>query len=117
MATVKQLTNGAYSVKVSETELSLIKTALQQTERVSRLGMEVLDEADQARDGKRLENGRLRREIEALAIREASLRSLQETMAEVQRPRACVAASPVGDNLTRAGRDAIAAAVPAVPNA
>jgi hypothetical protein len=46
--------------------------------------MEALDGADQDRHGKRMENTRLRREIEALAMREASLRSLQETMAEVK---------------------------------
>jgi hypothetical protein len=85
MAAMRQLTSGGYLVKVSETELALIKTALEQTERVSRFGMEVLDGADQDRHGRRVENTRLRRQIEALAMREASLRSLQETMAEAYR--------------------------------
>ena len=40
MATVRQLTNGGYLVEISETELALIKTALEQTERVSRFGIE-----------------------------------------------------------------------------
>ncbi len=84
MAAVRQLTSGGYLVQVSETELALIKTALEQTGRVSRFGMEVLDGADQDRHGRRAENARLRREIEALAIREASLRSLHETMAEAE---------------------------------
>ena len=85
MAAVRPLTSGGYVVKVSETELALIRTALDQTARVSRFGMEVLDQADNHRRGKRAENTRLRREIEALAIREASLRSLHETMAETER--------------------------------
>jgi hypothetical protein len=53
-------------------------TALETTERVSRFGMEVLDKADQAMDGRRPDTVRLRREIEALAIREASVRSLRK---------------------------------------
>jgi hypothetical protein len=85
VAAVRPLASGGYLVKVSETELALIKTALEQTERVSRFGMELLDAADHDRHGRRVENTRLRREIEALAIREASLRSLHETMAETQR--------------------------------
>ena len=85
MAAVRQLTSGGYLVKVSETELALIKIALEQTERVSRFGMEVLDEADHDSHGRRGDNTRLRREIDALAIREASLRSLHETIAETER--------------------------------
>jgi hypothetical protein len=81
MATVRHLTSGRYSVEVNETELALIKTALEQTERVSRFGIQVLDGADQASGGGHLGNTRLRREIEALALREVSLRSLQDTMA------------------------------------
>ena len=85
VAAVRQLTSGEYLIQVSEAELALIKTALEQTERVSRFGMQALDGADQDRHGRRVENTRLRREIEALAMREASVRSLQETMAEVER--------------------------------
>lgn len=70
---------------MSEAEISLIKSALKQTERVSRLGMEVLDEAGQGMDRKHLDRRRLRREIESLAMREASLRSLRETIAETDR--------------------------------
>ena len=85
MAAVRQLTSGGYLVQVSETELALIRSALEHTGRVSRFGMEVLDRADHDRHGGRVENTRLRREIEALAIREASLRSLHETIAETER--------------------------------
>jgi hypothetical protein len=85
MASVRQLTSGGYLLQVSETELALIKTALAQTGRVSRFGMEVLDEANHDKHGRRAENTRLRREIDALAIREASIRSLHETMAETER--------------------------------
>jgi hypothetical protein len=84
MAAVRQLTSGGYLVQVSETELALIKTALAQTERVSRFGMEVLG-PDHDRHSRRVESTRLRREIEALAIREASLRSLHKSMAEAER--------------------------------
>jgi hypothetical protein len=84
LATVRQLANGEYSVHVTEAELSLMKTALETTERVSRFGMEVLDKADRAMDGRRPDNVRLRREIEALAIREASVRSLRKTMAAAE---------------------------------
>ena len=85
MAAVRQLTSGGYLVQVSETELALIKTALEQTGRMSRFGMEVLDEADHDRHGRRAHSTRHRREIEALAIREASLRSLHESMTEAER--------------------------------
>jgi hypothetical protein len=84
LATVRQLANGEYSVHVTEAEPSLMKTALETTERVSRFGMEVLDKADRAMDGRRPDNVRLRREIEALAIREASVRSLRKTMAAAE---------------------------------
>jgi hypothetical protein len=76
--TASALANGEYSVHVTEAELSLMTTALETTERVSRFGMEVLDKADQAMDGRRPDTVRLRREIEALAIREASVRSLRK---------------------------------------
>ncbi len=85
MATVRQQTSGGYRVTVTETELALIKSALAEAERVSRFGIDVLDEADHARDAGPSENSRLRREIEALAMREASLRWLQKTMSEVDR--------------------------------
>ncbi len=83
MATVKELTTGGYQVTVSGTEFSLLRSALDEAERVSRFGIEVLDEADRSQDVERSENSRLLREIDALAMREASLRSLQKTMAEV----------------------------------
>jgi hypothetical protein len=88
VATVRHLTNGEYLVQVSDTELALIKTALRQTGRLSRFGMDALDGEDQATNVRRLENTRLRREAEALAMREASLRSLQKTMAEAHQMQA-----------------------------
>lgn len=87
MARVRQLTGGGYQVTMTGTELTLIKGALDEAERVSRFGIEVLDEADHARDAEPSENSKLRREIEALAMREASLRSLQKTMSEIDRGR------------------------------
>jgi hypothetical protein len=83
VASVKQLTGGGYRVTVTSSELSLIRSALDEAERVSRFGIEVLDEADRSRDGGNSADSRLLREIDALAMREASLRSLQKTMAEV----------------------------------
>ena len=85
MATVRQQASGGYRVTVTETEFALIKSALAEAERVSRFGIDVLDEADRARDAEPSENSRLRREVEALAMREASLRWLQKTMSEVER--------------------------------
>jgi predicted mannosyl-3-phosphoglycerate phosphatase (HAD superfamily) len=85
VATVRQQASGGYQVTVIETEIALIKAALAEVERVSRFGIEVLDEADHASDAEAAENSRLRREIEALAMREASLRSLQKTMSQVDR--------------------------------
>jgi hypothetical protein len=82
VATVRRLTNGRYLVEISETELALIKAALEQNERVLRFGIEVMDGADQAADGRLVGNTRLRRELLALALREASLRSLQTAFAE-----------------------------------
>jgi hypothetical protein len=82
---VRQLASGGYQVTMTETELALIKTALDESERVSRFGINVLDEADQASGADPAENGRLRRAIEALAMRAASLRSLQKTMSEIDR--------------------------------
>jgi hypothetical protein len=83
VASVKQLGGGGYRVTVTESELSLIRSALDEAERVSRFGIEVLDEADRSRDGQHPAESRLLREIDALAMREASLRSLQKTMAEL----------------------------------
>jgi hypothetical protein len=88
VATVRQLPSGGFSVQVSESELGLIKTALKQTERLSRFGTEALDRADHASKGRRTENTRLRREAEALAMRETSLRSLQQTMAKAHQVQA-----------------------------
>ena len=85
VAAVRQQVSGGYQVTVTETELALIKAALAEAERVSRFGIEVLDEADQIRDTQHIETSRLRREIDALAMREASLRSLQKTMSEIDR--------------------------------
>ena len=83
VARVMQLTGGEYQVTMTGTELALMKTTLDDAERVSRFGMEVLDGADQAGDAEPTENSRIRREIEALAMREASLRSLRKTISEV----------------------------------
>jgi len=85
VATVKQLTASRYEITMTKTELALVKNALADAERVSHFGMEVLDEADNSPRAETSENSRLRREVEALAMREASLRSLQKTMAEVDR--------------------------------
>jgi len=83
VATVNELASGGYQVMVSESEFALMRTALAEAERVSRFGIEVLDEADRSRDGEPAVNSRLLQEIDVLAMREASLRSLQKTMAEV----------------------------------
>lgn len=83
MATVNELTRGGYRVTVTGTELALLRSALDEAERVSRFGIEVLDEADKSTDGEPSPNSRLLRQIDALAMREASLRSLQKTMAEL----------------------------------
>ena len=85
MASVRQLSPSQYQVMLTGTELALIRSALDETERVSRFGVEVLDEVDNSRDGERSGNSRLRQEIDTLAMREASLRSLRKTMAEVDR--------------------------------
>ena len=85
MASVRQLSQSQYQVMVTGTELALIRAALDEAERVSRFGVEVLDEVDSSRDGEPTANSRLREEIDALAMREASLRSLRKTMAEVGR--------------------------------
>jgi ATP-dependent protease Clp ATPase subunit len=80
VATVRQHTSGGYQMTMTETELTLIRAALARTERMSRFGIKILDEVDQV-----AENSRLRREIAGLAVLEASLRSLQKTMSEVDR--------------------------------
>jgi hypothetical protein len=85
VATVKQLTASRYQVTMTETELVLVTNALAEAERVSRFGMEVLDDVDKSTGAEPPQNSRLRREIEGLAMRETSLRSLQKTMAEVDR--------------------------------
>jgi len=82
---VKQLAGSEYQVTMTGTELALAKNALDKAARVSRFGMEVLDDVDTSRDAEPAENSLLRREIEALAMREALLRSLQKTMSEVDR--------------------------------
>jgi len=83
VARVMRLTGGGYQVTMTGTELALMKTTLDDAERVSRFGIEVLDGADQARDAEPSENIRIRQEIEALAMREASLRSLRKTLSEL----------------------------------
>jgi len=83
VASVRELPGSQYLVMMSGTELALVKDALDEAERVSRFGVQVLDEVDNSRDGEPFGNGRLRQEIDELAMREASLRSLQKTMAEV----------------------------------
>ena len=84
MASVKELTSGGYELTVSGTELALLRSALDEAERVSRFGIEVLDGVDRSRDGESPEDSRLLREIDALAMREASLSWLQKAMAEVE---------------------------------
>jgi hypothetical protein len=84
VARVRHLTGGGYQVTMTETELALVRTALAEAERVARLGIEVLDGADQAKDADPAENSRIGQEIYALAMREASLRSLQKTMSETE---------------------------------
>ncbi len=84
VAEVRQLTNRRYLVEVSETELALIKAALEQTERVARLGIEVLEQTHRAADSRQVENIRLSREVQALALRGASLRSLRTALAEAE---------------------------------
>jgi hypothetical protein len=83
VARVRQLTGGGYQVTMAGTELGLIKNALAEAERIARLGIEVLDGADQAGDEEPTENSQIRQEVESLAMHEASLRSLQKTMSEV----------------------------------
>jgi hypothetical protein len=83
VARVTELSGDRYQVVVTGTEFALMKNALHEAERVSRFGMEVLDDVDTGRDRAPAENGRLRHEIEGLAMREASLRSLQKTMSEI----------------------------------
>jgi hypothetical protein len=85
VATVKQLTASRYQVTMTGTELALMKNALHEAERVSRFGKQVLDDVDNGPKAEPSENGRLRREIDALAMREISLRLLQKTMADVDR--------------------------------
>ena len=85
MATVRELSPSQYQVIVTGTELALVRAALDEAERVSRFGVEVLDEVDNSRDGETMANSRLREQIDALAMREASLRSLRKTMAEIDR--------------------------------
>jgi len=80
---VKELTSGGYQVTVTETELALLRSAVHEAERVSRFGIEVLDGVDSSRDGESSEDSRLLQEIDALALREELLRSLQKTMAQV----------------------------------
>jgi hypothetical protein len=83
VARVRHLTGGGYQVTMAGTELGLIKNALAEAERIARLGIDVLDGADQAGDEEPAENGQIRQEIDSLAMHEASLRSLQKTMSEV----------------------------------
>src|ERR1700758_5486825 len=85
VARVRELPGGGYQVTMTGTEFTLIKNALDEAERVSRFGMEVLDDVDNSRDAEPAMNSRLRQEIDNLAMREASLRSLQKTMSEVDR--------------------------------
>lgn len=99
MARVTQSTGGGYQLAVTGTEFALVKTALDEAGRVSRFGIEVLDTADQAGQAESAKTSRLRREVEALAIHEASLSSLRKTMAEVypgsDAPARCADSGPL----------------------
>jgi len=83
VATVKELASGGCQLTVTGTELALLRSALDEAERVSRFGIEVLDGVNRSQDSDSSEDSRLLREIDALAMREELLRSLQKTMAEV----------------------------------
>lgn len=85
VATVRERTAAGYQVTITGTELALVRNALQEAERFSRFGIEVLGDVDNTRDAEPSQNERLSRENEAVATRVASLRSLQRTMAEVDR--------------------------------
>ena len=83
VAVTKRITGSEYQVTMTGTELALIKSALGEAERVSRFGIEILDKAGRSLDGTSADKYRLHRQIDALAMREASLRALRKTMAEV----------------------------------
>jgi hypothetical protein len=85
VARVSELTGGGYRVTLTGTEFALMTNALSEAERVSRFGLEVLGDADTSRDSAPAGKSRLRREIEALAMREASLKSMRKTMSEIDR--------------------------------
>ena len=85
VATVKQLAASRYEVTMTGTELALMRNALHEAERVSRFGKQVLADAGNSPEAYPTGNSRLRREVDALAMREISLRLLQKTMTEVDR--------------------------------
>lgn len=83
MARVKWISGSYCQMTMTGTELALIRSALCEAERVSRLRIEVLGETDCCRDGKSPDKRALHRKIDALAMREASLRSLRKTLSEL----------------------------------
>lgn len=91
VATVKQLTGSGYQVTITGTELALVRNALREAERFSSFGIEVVGDVDNTWDAEPSENGRLRREIEALATGMPLLRSLQRAMAGID---ACGESAP-----------------------
>lgn len=110
VAIVRRITGSEYEVTMTGTELALIRSALGEAERVSRVGIEVLDGADHSRHCTSAENCSLHKEIDALATREASLRSLRKTMAEVDR-----AAKPTRSQHATRNQLRIAARLPVPP--
>jgi hypothetical protein len=103
VARVRQLAGGGYQVTMAGTELGLIRTALAEAERIARLGIEVLDGADLASDEEPAENSRIRQEIESLAMHEASLRSLQKTISEIDTGDKPTAEHRAGDQFRPGG--------------
>jgi hypothetical protein len=85
VATVKRRTGSEYQVTMTATELAMVRNALDGAERLSRFGIEVLADVDNSRDDDLPKDSRLWREIEVLAMREASLRSLRKTLTDVDR--------------------------------
>jgi len=83
VARVTHFAGGGYQVTVTSAEFALVRKALGEARRLCRFGIEILDGADEATQAETAKTSRLRQEIEALAMREASLRSLQKTMAEI----------------------------------